>query len=258
MGLGQSKSFSSTPNRRLKKTVGVEAIGVQYVEQLRETVYRFNPEELPKIGAVTSLMKEVVHVPRDFSQQEFEIGLDKPELRNQRSALEVAPDEEKILLREFLESRRKANNKEPLVGGTSPYRVRRGMVVFRSRAPELSTMAEFVNDVFGDECPVQGNFYYPPKGFRGWHTNAYDRPGWRMYVVLRSNPGSSCFRTFDDKQSKIIDFADEKENIYFFRIHPKFLLCHGVLSIDSHRWSIGFAVPRYWRSKSGLENLSDD
>ena len=34
---------------------------------------------------------------------------------------------------------------------------------------------------------LRGNFYYPPKGFREWHTNKYDRHGWRLYLVHTSS-----------------------------------------------------------------------
>lgn len=30
---------------------------------------------------------------------------------------------------------------------------------------------------------VRGNFYYPPGGYREWHTNQYDAHGWRLYLV---------------------------------------------------------------------------
>jgi hypothetical protein len=34
---------------------------------------------------------------------------------------------------------------------------------------------------------IRGNFYYPPGGYREWHTNKYDAHGWRMYLVHTRN-----------------------------------------------------------------------
>ena len=38
---------------------------------------------------------------------------------------------------------------------------------------------QFGNDFIG----IRGWFWYPPKGFREWHTNMYDPSGWRLYIV---------------------------------------------------------------------------
>lgn len=34
---------------------------------------------------------------------------------------------------------------------------------------------------------IRGNFYYPPGGYREWHSNKYDTHGWRMYLVHTQN-----------------------------------------------------------------------
>ena len=41
-------------------------------------------------------------------------------------------------------------------------------------------------------CNVSGQFYYPPGGFREWHTNQWDGVGWRGFVLARSTAVCVC------------------------------------------------------------------
>ena len=46
---------------------------------------------------------------------------------------------------------------------------------------------------------LSGDFYYPPTGFMGWHTN-HDAPCERLYINYASEDNKSFFRYFDGRQ----------------------------------------------------------
>lgn len=54
-----------------------------------------------------------------------------------------------------------------------------------------------------------GNFYYPPTGFMGWHTNS-DTPCDRVYITWASEAGKSFFRYRDPETGHIITDYDDK------------------------------------------------
>ena len=43
-------------------------------------------------------------------------------------------------------------------------------------------LVESLERFFGDEVRFSGSLWYPPSGYRGWHTNE-TQPGWRMYLI---------------------------------------------------------------------------
>jgi len=90
----------------------------------------------------------------------------------------------------------------------------------------------------------QGFFYYPPGGWREWHTN-WNTPGWRMYLVRNAaNRGSDFFYT-DFRTGEVVRRQEPIAVVRLFQI-PRGggwfrggpLLWH---SIRSHtgRWSFG-------------------
>lgn len=61
----------------------------------------------------------------------------------------------------------------------------------------------------GYQVHVSGNFYYPPTGFMGWHTNN-DAPCDRVYITWASEAGKSFFRYRDPEIGNIITDYDDK------------------------------------------------
>lgn len=114
----------------------------------------------------------------------------------------------------------------------------------------LKKLKQEVSAFFEQKCLIKGNFLYPRGGFRGWHTNKYDTPGWRMYIVNVDNPNQSFFRFKHLKNHKIYTHW-EKSNciVNFFRIDPENILWHCIASLDTNRWSKGFLVPNTWMEK---------
>ena len=89
---------------------------------------------------------------------------------------------------------------------------------------------------------VRGQFYYPPTGFMGWHTNV-NAPGERFYVTWASEANKSFFRYYDDEKDEIItDYDDKGLTIRQFTIptgKPYFWHCVGS---ECDRFSFGFMV----------------
>ena len=134
--------------------------------------------------------------------------------------------------------------------------------------------------VFGDEfIDLRGFFYYPPSGFREWHTNRFDCIGWRVYLtsvcVVDGGGGggseSGChaeneagaFMNFVDPRSGDLVRSDDLSNstgIRIFKLSHAPLLWHCVFTgARTHRWSCGIQISDYgaWRllSHAGLCEL---
>jgi len=86
-----------------------------------------------------------------------------------------------------------------------------------------------------------GNFWYPPGGCMGWHTNLRT-PGWRLYITRADAPGRSFFRYRDPASGAIVTARDGLANARLFHITPAAPLWHAVYS-DTDRFSLGFKVP---------------
>ena len=89
---------------------------------------------------------------------------------------------------------------------------------------------------------IRGNFYYPPTGYMGWHTNC-DAPGERFYISWASEDKKSFFRYYDDEKDEIItDYDDKGLTVRQFTIptgKPYFWHCVGS---ECDRFSFGFLV----------------
>jgi hypothetical protein len=87
---------------------------------------------------------------------------------------------------------------------------------------------------------VSGNFYYPPTGFMGWHTNS-DAPCERVYITWTSERNKSFFR-YKIGGEIITDFDDEGLTVRRFKVDsgPPYLW-HCVGS-ECDRFSFGFRL----------------
>ncbi|MGA5132424.1 Nif11-like leader peptide family natural product precursor [Streptomyces olivoreticuli] len=113
--------------------------------------------------------------------------------------------------------------------------------------------------VFGGEVRFSGSLWYPPSGYRLWHTNE-DQPGWRMYVIDTDRPfgdpaQSSFFRYMNPRTQEVVTLPESPRTVRFFRIEqdPEKLFWHCIVNpTDRHRWSFGFAVPDDWMHRLRL------
>jgi hypothetical protein len=97
---------------------------------------------------------------------------------------------------------------------------------------------------------ITGYFYYPPGGFREWHTNEHDIIGWRLYYVKREEPNKSWFLWKDPVTGETHREADCNDCYNMFKLKPRKdgVLWHSVYS-DTHRFSIGINIPESFASK---------
>eukprot|EP01043_Picozoa_sp_COSAG02_P053333 COSAG02_NODE_5872_length_3973_cov_1.698245_3_plen_168_part_00 len=116
-------------------------------------------------------------------------------------------------------------------------------------------------------CFALRQFFYPPGGFRTWHTNVWDGLGWRGYIVHVDKDNMSALNVMlGDKlvrcpdKAAIFRYAHSAPNSLTavrqsFIIHARAGTCrlfkirdanmptwHSVIS-DCNRYSLGFKVP---------------
>jgi hypothetical protein len=86
-----------------------------------------------------------------------------------------------------------------------------------------------------------GQFFYPPGGFRTWHTNVWDGLGFRGYIVHVDRDNMSALNVM--KGDRMISCPDKARIFRLFKItggsKPTW---HSVVS-DCHRYSLGFKIP---------------
>jgi len=110
--------------------------------------------------------------------------------------------------------------------------------------------------LFGTEVKFSGSFWYPPKGYRLWHTNE-EQPGWRMYIIDFDSPesevnGKSFFRYMNPVTKELVTIDDKPKLVRFFKIEKEQdkLFWHCIVNNSQvNRWSFGFLVPDDWMDK---------
>lgn len=114
-----------------------------------------------------------------------------------------------------------------------------------TKLPEFIKNLNWFLDTFSDPFYNSGKFYYPPKGVREWHTNAYQGgPGWRMYVIIRDSEGDSGMNIIDPNTKEFLNIKDlGTASINFFKItdnnNPTW---HCVYSKNVNRYSMGLKL----------------
>ncbi|KZR84576.1 MULTISPECIES: DUF6817 domain-containing protein [Prochlorococcus] len=88
----------------------------------------------------------------------------------------------------------------------------------------------------------RGCFYYPPGGFKEWHTNS-EQPGWRGYLVGIDKPGMSEFIYENHNTNELVIVNDAHMNVNLFCVpkEPSPQVWHAVRSY-CNRFSLGFLL----------------
>ena len=84
---------------------------------------------------------------------------------------------------------------------------------------------------------ISGRFYYPPKGYMGWHTNS-NMEGWRVYASWAAEDKKSFFRYFH-KNKIWTEWEDKGWNFRAFEVKKASPYWHCVYT-DCDRYSFGF------------------
>jgi len=90
----------------------------------------------------------------------------------------------------------------------------------------------------------KGFFYYPPQGWREWHTNR-NVPGWRMYLTLNQVAQGSYFSYKDFRNGTVVHLAEDIAVVRLFKVPRPAgglqagpFLWHAIHS-EKGRWSFG-------------------
>ena len=99
---------------------------------------------------------------------------------------------------------------------------------------------QIIKKKLGDHfIEIRGWFWYPPKGFREWHTNMFDPPGWRSYMVHVDKNDSSWFLIRNPITGNIEKINDKDGNVNFFKLNNyENLIWHTIYS-ETNRFSLG-------------------
>ena len=108
-------------------------------------------------------------------------------------------------------------------------------------------LIELIQETFGSnlESNPTGYFWYPPKGFRNWHTNRLDRRGWRIYLTYTYEDDQSWMSYKDINTHKLETVPDRNGYINMFHINTdedeEDILWHSIYSMTD-RFSMGFHI----------------
>ena len=105
------------------------------------------------------------------------------------------------------------------------------------RDPRFARLGHYIRHILGGNVQLRGVFYYPPGGFREWHSNKYDPPGYRLYLVR--SMGDSTFQ-YINQNKEMVRVPDGELVLNIFKVGTgDNTLYHNVVS-NTDRWSIGF------------------
>ena len=113
-----------------------------------------------------------------------------------------------------------------------------------------------IKEVFGEDARMSGFFYYPPGGFKEWHTDFEDpqmdpEKHWRIYLIKSAEDEKSWFHYLDPKTNEIERIYDYDGHLNFFNLVEDQPLWHGVYS-HTHRYSLGIKL-----GDEAIKNLLD-
>lgn len=205
--------------------------------------YSFNIDEIPRLRALKeTLFADSVHPP-GFDPSVLPIH-EEQHVRGRRR-LDEKPDFDDTIEeeREIYQAKRQA--RETRLPG-QPYVIRRTYIRRLDSKIRLSQFKKDVKSICGGKASFTGDFIYYPGSYREWHTNIFDLPGWRMYMVDVAEEGRSGFRYVSPKTGDVMNVLDRRGQVNFFHLDPNRPLLHCVHS-DTIRWSKGFQIPDNWR-----------
>lgn len=140
----------------------------------------------------------------------------------------------------------------PVGQRVGPWKVKRTYLKHAPLWDHLQSQKKEIQRRYGVE--LSGCFYYPPGGFREWHSNARHDQGWRMYYCQVSEPGKSSFQYLDPTNGQVQRLMDRDDHFNLFYVtgaeevargrRPDYFW-HSVQS-QTHRASLGMRVSEAW------------
>ena len=120
--------------------------------------------------------------------------------------------------------------------------IKDGEISGRRFINDVAKIRLMLKDKYKGEVVVSGQFYYPPTGYMGWHTNCGD-PCERFYITWASEDKKSFFRYYDYENDEIItDYDDKGITVRQFNIPDRPPHLWHCVGSECDRLSIGFRV----------------
>ena len=120
--------------------------------------------------------------------------------------------------------------------------IKDGEISGRRFINDVAKIRLMLKDKYKGEVVVSGQFYYPPTGYMGWHTNAAS-PCERFYITWASEDKKSFFRYYDYENDEIItDYDDKGITVRQFNIPDRAPHLWHCVGSECDRLSIGFRV----------------
>lgn len=118
-----------------------------------------------------------------------------------------------------------------------------GSIVILRNENKTEIFQNYFKSIYGNNNKITGFFWYPSGGFREWHTNAYNRYGWRLYLVWVEEENKSGFSFIHPNTKELKYIPDKRGYINMFKVgtSKNTMLWHNVRS-DTNRFSIGINV----------------
>ena len=219
--------------------------------------YSFQLKDLPKFEQAIQIIGELASVPKELDRNFFLNQWQQNETyANGRMEVYHRPIVDQMLRREAEEAfRRKlpylrkdrAVKKPDVTPKTGEWAFSQGHYAHQlnSRSAELQAM---VDAIFEQHCHPVGDFIYPPKGYRSWHTNKFDSESWAIFFVHVDQAEKSFFRFIHPDSGEMITSWDQPFSINIFQIQANPLFWHCIASEEAVRWSQGFLIPDNWKT----------
>jgi hypothetical protein len=203
--------------------------------------YSFQIDEIPRLRHLKELLFSDSVVPPELDPAVLPI-YEERHVRG-RKRLDEIPRLEEVLAEE--EEIYRAKKSEIHLPG-QPYVIR---YTYVRRLDFKRRLRQFRAEVkAAARAKLTGDFIYYPGSYREWHTNLFDRPGWRMYMVDVAEEGRSGFRYLSPSTGEIVSVPDRRGKVNFFLINSDRPLLHCVYS-ETRRWSKGFLIPDGWQER---------
>jgi len=169
-----------------------------------------------------------------------------PYLNNMREEVMVYPDKKKYDQFEITECYGNENNRPVILPYNDVWRLKNGKyqhLVNNRSFPKYHWDESKINLLSNIGLDPRGNFYYPAGGFREWHSNRLDTPGYRVYFVACEKDNKSGLNYIDPVTDTVKTLYDKNEtaNIFYVNDSKENAFFHSVFS-DTDRFSFGFNV----------------
>ena len=149
-----------------------------------------------------------------------------PYLSTLRDEVMFYPDKKKYDQYELTETYGDKNYKSVVVPYNEVWCLKNGKYqhLIQSRSfPKYHWDKTKLNELENIGVDPRGNFYYPAGGFREWHSNRLDMPGYRVYFVACEKDNKSGLNYIHPVTDTVKTLYDKNEtaNIFYVMIQKK-------------------------------------